>query len=125
MHRIQRRIFVSATLALACAASSALAQTAPWPSQPIKLVVGFPAGIAKIPANLTLVKGCDVVGVFYGAAVARDPAGYRQDVAELFELYAAGAIRPHVHAALDLADWREGFAMIERREVVGKVVLKP
>ena len=40
-------------------------------------------------------------------------------------LAAAGTIRPHVHAALDLADWRAGFAMLERREVVGKVVLKP
>ncbi|HEY0594541.1 zinc-binding dehydrogenase [Sphingopyxis sp.] len=40
-------------------------------------------------------------------------------------LAATGKIRPHVHASLDLADWREGFAMLERREVVGKVVLRP
>ena len=44
MHRTQRRFFISAALALACATSPVLAQTAPWPSQPIKLVVGFPAG---------------------------------------------------------------------------------
>ena len=37
------------------------------------LVVGFPAGIAKLPLNLTLLKSCDVCGVFWGAFAARDP----------------------------------------------------
>jgi len=87
------------------------------------LIVGFPAGIAKIPANLTLVKGCDVVGVFYGAAVARDPAGYRQDVAELFELYAAGAIRPHITARYPLERAAEALSLLADRKAMGKVVV--
>src|SRR6201996_4719123 len=54
------------------------------------LVVGFPAGIPALPLNLTLLKSCDVRGVFYGAAVARDPAMNNGLIKELFELYAAG-----------------------------------
>ena len=48
-----------------------------------------------------------------------------ENVAAIDALATDGKIRPHLHAALDLADWREAFAMLERREVVGKVVLKP
>ena len=87
------------------------------------LIVGFPAGIAKIPANLTLVKGCDVVGVFYGAAVARDPAAYRREVAELFELYVAGAIRPHITARYPLERAAEALTLLADRKAMGKVVV--
>ncbi|WP_312846646.1 zinc-binding dehydrogenase [Sphingopyxis sp. PET50] len=55
----------------------------------------------------------------------RFPERGAENIAAIDALAAEGRIRPHVHAALDLADWREGFAMLERREVVGKVVLKP
>ena len=55
----------------------------------------------------------------------RFPERGTENIAAIDTLAAAGRIRPHVHAALDLADWRKGFAMLERREVVGKVVLKP
>ncbi|MGQ2991426.1 MAG: NADPH:quinone oxidoreductase family protein [Brevundimonas sp.] len=87
------------------------------------LIVGFPAGIAKIPANLTLVKGCDVVGVFYGAAVARDPAAYRREVAELFDLYEAGAIRPHITARYPLERAAEALTLLAHRKAMGKVVV--
>ena len=60
------------------------------------LVVGFPAGIPKLPLNLTLLKSCDIVGVFWGAAVARDPAAHQKNIKELLDLYATGKIRPHV-----------------------------
>src|SRR5580698_6968549 len=60
------------------------------------LVVGFPAGIPKLPLNLTLLKSCQVVGVFWGAAVARDAVAHQRNVKELVDLYAAGKIRPHV-----------------------------
>src|SRR5471032_125987 len=68
------------------------------------LVIGFAAGdIPRIPLNLALLKGCDIVGVFWGAAVARDPAAHQRNVKELLDLYAAGAIKPHVseHFALE------------------------
>lgn len=87
------------------------------------LIVGFPAGIARIPANLTLVKGCDVIGVFFGAAVARDPDAYRRDVAELFDLYAAGAIRPHITARYPLDRAAEALTHLATRKAMGKVVI--
>jgi NADPH2:quinone reductase len=58
------------------------------------LVIGFPSGIPKIPLNLTLLKSCDIVGVFWGASVARDPKGHVQNVKDLMALYAAGKIKP-------------------------------
>ncbi len=72
------------------------------------LVIGFPAGIPRIPLNLALLKGCDIVGVFWGAAVARDPAGHQQNVKELLELYAAGKIKPLRLRALSPGPRRRG-----------------
>lgn len=90
------------------------------------LVIGFASGrIPEVSANMPLIKGFSVVGVRAGEYGRRFPERGAENVAAIDALAAAGQIRPHVHAALDLADWREGFAMLERREVVGKVVLKP
>ncbi|HEY1750163.1 MAG TPA: NADPH:quinone oxidoreductase family protein [Caulobacteraceae bacterium] len=87
------------------------------------LVVGFPAGIPRIPLNLTLLKSCDIAGVFWGAAVARDPKAHQQNVRELLELYEAGKIRPHVseHYPLDRA--AEAITHLASRKAMGKVVV--
>jgi len=90
------------------------------------LVIGFASGrIPEVSVNMPLIKGFSVVGVRAGEYGRRFPDRGAENVAAIDALAAAGTIRPHVHAALDLADWRTAFAMIERREVVGKVVLKP
>ena len=90
------------------------------------LVVGFASGrIPEVSVNMPLIKGFSVVGVRAGEYGRRFPERGLENVAAIDVLAATGKIRPHVHASLDLADWREGFAMLERREVVGKVVLKP
>ncbi|PQM27911.1 NADPH:quinone oxidoreductase [Sphingopyxis lindanitolerans] len=90
------------------------------------LVIGFASGrIPEVSVNRPLIKGFSVVGVRAGEYGRRFPARGAENVAAIDALAAAGRIRPHVHAALDLADWRRGFAMLERREVVGKVVLRP
>ena len=90
------------------------------------LVVGFASGrIPEVSVNMPLIKGFSVVGVRAGEYGRRFPERGAENVAAIDALAAAGRIRPHVHASLDLADWREGFAMLERREVVGKVVLRP
>lgn len=90
------------------------------------LVIGFASGrIPEVSVNMPLIKGFSVVGVRAGEYGRRFPARGAENVAAIDALAAAGTIRPHVHAALDLGDWREGFAMLERREVVGKVVLRP
>ncbi len=90
------------------------------------LVVGFASGrIPGLSVNMPLIKGFSVVGVRAGEYGRRFPARGIENIAAIDALAAEGKICPHVHAALDLADWREAFAMLERREVVGKVVLKP
>ncbi|WP_424986699.1 NADPH:quinone oxidoreductase family protein [Microbulbifer sp. S227A] len=87
------------------------------------LVVGFPAGIPKLPLNLTLLKGCQVVGVFWGASTMRDPKGHMQNVRDLFELYAAGKIKPRISARFPLAQAAEALEMMQDRKVMGKVVV--
>ncbi len=87
------------------------------------LVIGFPAGIPKIPLNLTLLKSCDIRGVFWGAAVARDPKAHQQNVAELFRLYKDGLIRPHVSSTYPLAQGGEAIRELMDRKALGKVVV--
>src|SRR6185503_149658 len=60
------------------------------------LVIGFPAGIPRLPLNLTLLKSCDVRGVFWGAFAARDPAANADHVRTLFRLWEDGKIAPKV-----------------------------
>ncbi|WP_338425099.1 NADPH:quinone oxidoreductase family protein [Sphingopyxis kveilinensis] len=90
------------------------------------LVVGFASGrIPELSVNMPLIKGFSVVGVRAGEYGRRFPGRGAENVAAIDALAADGRIRPHIHATLDLGDWREGFAMLERREAVGKVVLRP
>ena len=87
------------------------------------LVIGFPAGIPKIPLNLTLLKSCDIRGVFWGAAVARNPAGHAQNVKELFALHAEGKIKPHVSSTYPLAESAAAITELMERRAKGKVVV--
>ncbi len=86
-------------------------------------VVGFPAGIAKLPLNLTLLKSCDVCGVFWGAYAARDPKGNAVHIAKLFELLKAGKINPKVSATFPLERGGEAITMLAERKAIGKVVV--
>ncbi|QYU66807.1 zinc-binding dehydrogenase [Leptolyngbya sp. 15MV] len=87
------------------------------------LVVGFPAGIAKMPLNLTLLKSCDICGVFWGAFTAREPAKFHAQVGELFDLLKAGKIDPLVSETFPLERGGEAIAKLENREAVGKLVV--
>ena len=87
------------------------------------LVVGFPAGIPKLPLNLTLLKSCDVCGVFWGAFAARDPMANAAHVAELFKLWGEGRIKPHVSATYPLERGGEAIAAMAARQVIGKLVV--
>ena len=88
------------------------------------LVVGFPAGIAKLPLNLTLLKSCDVCGVFWGAFAARDPKTNHANVAELFDLYAAGKIKPRISEVFPLERAGDAIARLGDRAAVGKLVVQ-
>ena len=87
------------------------------------LVIGFPAGIPKMPLNLTLLKSCNIVGVFWGAAVARDPKGNEQNIKEIFELYEAGKIKPHVSNTYPLDKAPDAITELMERRAKGKVVV--
>jgi NADPH2:quinone reductase len=87
------------------------------------LVVGFPAGIPRLPLNLTLLKSCDVAGVFWGAAVARDPAAHQRNVQELMDLYAAGKIRPYISESFPLSRAGDAITHLASRKALGKVVV--
>lgn len=89
------------------------------------LVVGFPAGIPAPPLNLTLLKSCQIVGVFWGAAVMRDPAGHLQNVKEMSEMFRDGKIRPRVTRTFSLEDGAAALTHLESRQATGKVVITP
>ncbi|WP_422345933.1 NADPH:quinone oxidoreductase family protein [Parasphingorhabdus sp.] len=88
------------------------------------LVVGFPAGIAKLPLNLTLLKSCDVCGVFWGAYAMRDPAGNRSHINRLFKLWGQGMIQPRVSEVFDFADAGKAIQKMADRGAIGKLVVK-
>ncbi len=87
------------------------------------LVIGFPAGIPKVPLNLPLLKSCQIVGVFWGAFTQRDPARHQANLAELFQLYAKGQIKPQINATFGLEQAADALEYIQDRKVLGKVVL--
>lgn len=87
------------------------------------LVVGFPAGIPSIPLNLTLLKSCQIVGVFWGASTMVDPKGHAQNMAELFEMYGKGQIKPRITARYPVEEAAQALAQIADRKVRGKIVL--
>jgi NADPH:quinone reductase-like Zn-dependent oxidoreductase len=88
------------------------------------LVIGFPAGIPKLPLNLTLLKSCDVRGVFWGASVARDPAHNRENVAQLFDWWREGKITPKVTEVFPFEKGGDAIAKMGARQAIGKLVVK-
>jgi NADPH:quinone reductase-like Zn-dependent oxidoreductase len=87
------------------------------------LVVGFPAGIPRLPLNLTLLKSCDVCGVFWGAFAARDPKANADHVAELFRLWEEGKISPRISETYPLERAGEAIAAMAARKAIGKLVV--
>jgi NADPH:quinone reductase-like Zn-dependent oxidoreductase len=87
------------------------------------LVVGFPAGIPKLPLNLTLLKSCDVCGVFWGAFAARNSKSNAAHIATLFRLWEEGRIAPNVSATWPLEQGGEAIAFMAARKAVGKLVV--
>jgi NADPH2:quinone reductase len=90
------------------------------------LVVGFASGeIPRIPLNLTLLKGCDIVGVFWGSFAMREPQKNRAHAARILGWVAEGKLSPHLDRVVPFARASEALERLERREVLGKVVLVP
>jgi NADPH:quinone reductase len=90
------------------------------------LVIGFAAGeIPKIPLNLVLLKGCQIVGVFWGSFAMREPAKNRAHCEQILRWVAEGKLNPAIDATLPFTEAAEALRRIERREVKGKLVLVP
>ncbi len=88
------------------------------------LVVGFAAGdIPKVPLNLPLLKGCSIVGVFWGAFTRAEPDTNRRNNEELMRMYLAGQVKPHIHATYPLERAAEALNEVLYKRVTGKVVL--
>ena len=90
------------------------------------LVIGFASGeIPKIPLNLVLLKGCQIVGVFWGSFAMREPARNRAHAEQIFAWVAEGKLNPAIDAALPFTEAAEALGRLERRQVKGKLVLVP
>lgn len=88
------------------------------------LVVGFAAGeIPKVPLNIPLLKGCSVVGVFWGEFTKREPDLNKQNNQELMDLFDQGKISPHIHRVYPLEKAGEALNELLQKRVIGKVVL--
>ncbi len=89
------------------------------------LVVGFTSGrIPQYPANLALLKGSAMVGVFLGRFRKEEPAEYERNFQELFDLYTAGKIKPIVTQSFAFTDYVAAFNVFRDRKVMGKVTLE-
>ena len=88
------------------------------------LVIGFAAGeIPKIPLNITLLKGCQIVGVFWGAWVGMQPDENNKNFDELFKLHAEGKINPEVSQKYALENSADAFSHLANRKAKGKVII--
>lgn len=88
------------------------------------LVIGFPAGIPRLPLNLTLLKNCDVCGIFWGAFAEREPEVHRKNMDQLLAWWDAGLINPPVGKTWPLERGGEAIAWLASRQAIGKAVVE-
>ncbi|MEL7312062.1 MAG: NADPH:quinone oxidoreductase family protein [Pseudomonadota bacterium] len=88
------------------------------------LVIGFASGeIPKAPANLPLLKGSSIVGVFWGAFTQREPQAHQENMQELAQWFATGALKPHIGHEFPLDQAGAAMNVLANREAMGKVVI--
>ena len=88
------------------------------------LVVGFAAGIPRVPLNLVLLKSASIVGVAWSEDLDAHPDWLRQQLALLVKLYEAGKISPLVTERFPLMQGGQAIARLANRQVVGKIVVQ-
>jgi len=90
------------------------------------LVIGFASGdIPRIPLNLVLLKGCDVLGVFWTSFADREPEAHRANTMQVLDWCKEGKLVPHIHGAYPLAETPEALKLIVGRKANGKVIVRP
>jgi NADPH2:quinone reductase len=88
------------------------------------LVVGFTAGIPRLPLNLPLLKGCEIVGVFNGGFQANEPEVAAANTRELLALYRQGRLRPRITGRYAFGDAPRAIEAIAGRSALGKLVVE-
>ena len=89
------------------------------------LVIGFASGpIPEVPTNLALLKGCSIVGVFWGRFTGAEPEENSKNFDELFALHAEGKLKPQITKSYSLDDAAEAISSLENRRATGKVVIE-
>lgn len=88
------------------------------------LVIGFTAGIPQLPLNLTLLKSCQVIGVFYGAMISKQPELLQEITRDLYAFLEEGKLKPYVSARYPLAEAPQALRDLLDRKVTGKVVIE-
>lgn len=90
------------------------------------LVIGFASGdIPRLPLNVIMLKGCDVLGVFWTAFVDREPEAHRANTVQVLNWCQEGRLAPHIHSTYPLAETKEALRVIQDREASGKVIVRP
>ena len=90
------------------------------------LVIGFTSGrIASVPSNMPLIKGFSIVGVRAGEYGRKFPEKGEENLNAIWQWAEEGRTRPYVHSELPLSETLEGFRMLENRQVLGKLVIRP
>lgn len=89
------------------------------------LIIGFPAGIAKIPMNLPLLKGCEIVGVFWGKYAQTSPGENMKNTMEMIKWHGEGKLKPHIDREYSLDEAHQALDDMMNRRVKGKVVVVP
>jgi len=87
------------------------------------LVIGFTSSIPSIPLNLALLKGCQIVGVFWGNFCMREPMVNAANFQELFGMFEAGKIKPFVVETFPLEKTATAIEMLANREALGKIAI--
>ena len=88
------------------------------------LVIGFASGpIPEIPLNLALLKGCSIVGVFWGRFIAEEPKVHLQNIQDLWALFAEGKLKPAINDVFALEDYEQAYEVMMGRKARGKVIL--
>ncbi len=89
------------------------------------LVIGFASGpIPEVPTNLALLKGCSIVGVFWGRFTGAEPEENSKNFDELFALHAEGKLKPQITKSYSLDNAAEAISSLENRKATGKVVIE-
>jgi len=89
------------------------------------LVVGFTSGrIPSAPANLALLKSCDIVGVFWGAFVERTPHINLENFDKLYQWIDEGYIKPRISMKVSLENTLDAMQAIADRKIIGKAIVK-